>query len=288
MSVCVRPQLFPAASRKRRLFPSAQGLKVTRKHSTDLTSQPPNSFLTVSILAETKNKYNRKPIEYLEMATPAIGTQVQLVFRTQFLTFTAELFSKALKEKKYLEVRGQIPNPQNPQAPPIPIQTFSKGNVTVFLPLTQSLSPNAIVFEILNTINLEPMYKEEVKSILTALNIFPDIVSDASFNCTTRTKAKTRPLDRLTSMIDQIFLERISKNFAKKLQVCSIRLATAFPLEREGGFQVVVEPLATNPEKEYYLNIAYKTTKMNEFDKFISEFGSDMIQRIMEETTKNV
>jgi len=240
------------------------------------------------IPAETINKYNRKPLEYLEMSTPAIGTQVQLVFRTQFLTFTAELFNKALKEKNYLEVRGQLPNPQNPQAPPIPIQTFSKGNITVFLPLTQAGSPNAVVFEILNNINLEPMYKEEVKAILVALNIFPDIVSDATFNCTTRTKAKTKPLDRLTSMIDQTFLERLSESFAKKLRVCSIRLATTLPLEREGGFQVVVEPLATNPEKEYYLNIAYRTTKMDEFDKFISEFGSDMIQRIMEETKKNV
>jgi len=221
------------------------------------------------------------------MSTPAIGTQIQLVFRTQFLTFTAELFSKALKEKNYLEVRGQIPNPRSPQAPPIPIQTFSKGNVNVFLLPTQAQSP-AVVFEILNTINLESMYKEEVKAILFALNIFPDIVSDASFNCATRTKAQTKPLDRLTSMVDQTFLNRISKNFAKKLKVFSIRLVSAFPLEREGSFQVTVEPLATTPETEYYLNIAYRTTKMDEFDKFINDFGSDMIQRIMEETKKNV
>lgn len=224
----------------------------------------------------------------LKMSTLAIGTQVQLVFRTQFLTFTAELFSKVLKEKEYLEVRGQIPNPTNPQAPPISIQTFSKGDVTVFLPPVQPPNVNAIVFQILNTRNLESLYKKEMKKILLALNMFPDIVSDASLTCTTRMKAKTKPLDRLTSIVNQDFLDRISKNFGTKLKAYSVRLATTFPLDREGGFQVIVEPLVSNPEKEYYLNISYRTTKMNDFDKFISIFGSDMIQRIIEESEKNV
>ena len=218
------------------------------------------------------------------MSTPAIGTQIQLVFRTQFLTFTAEQFSKALKEKNYLEVRGQIPNPLNPQAPPISIQTFSKGEITVLLPPIPPRTPNQIVFQILNTINLEPKYKEEVKPILIALSMFPDIVSDATFNCNTRRRTKTKPLDKLTSMVDRDFLDRTSKNFATDLRVFSIRLASAFPLEREGGCQVIIEPLTTNPEGEYYLNITYRTTKMNDFEKFISEFGSDMIQRIIEET----
>lgn len=227
-------------------------------------------------------------MEDAEMSALAIGTQVQLVFRTQFLTFTAELFNKVLKEKKYLEVRGQLPNPQIPQGPPISIQTFSKGDVTVLLPPIQPPQPNAIVFQILNTLNLESMYKEEVKTILVALNVFPDIVSDATLSCTTRVKAKTKPLDRLTSVVNQTFLGRISKNFTAELKAYSIRLATTFPLKEEGGVQVIVEPLATNPEKEYYLNISYRTAKMNEFDRFISEFGSDMIQRIIEETEKNV
>lgn len=220
------------------------------------------------------------------MSALPIGSQVQLVFRTQFLTFTAELFSKVLKEKEYLEVRGQVPNPHNPQAPPISIQTFSKEDVTIFLPPTQPPSPIPIVFQMLNTVNVEPRYKE-VNAILLALNIFPDVVSDASFSCTTRTKAKTKPLDRLSSIIDQNFLDRIRKNVSTKLRLASVRLVTDFPLEKE-GFQVVIEPLATNPEKEYFLSISYRTTKKSEFDKFVSEFGSDMIQRIIEETEKNV
>jgi len=217
------------------------------------------------------------------MSTLAIGTQVQLVFQTQFLTFTADLFSKALKEREYLEVRGQMPNPQNPQAP-IPIQTFSKGDITVFLPPTQPPNPNAIIFQVLNTVNLGTIYNKEVKEILLRINIYPEIVSDAIFNCITKMEAKAKPLDRLTSMVDRTFIERISNNLGTKMKVSSIRFTTTFPPERVGGFQVVVEPLVSNPEKNYYLNISFKTTRMNEFDKFISEFGSDMIHRIMEET----
>lgn len=221
------------------------------------------------------------------MSTLAIGTQVQLIFRTQFLTFTSDQFSKALTDKEYREARDQIPNPQNPQAP-ILIQTFSKGDVTVFLPPTPSPNPNPIVFQILNTVNLEPKYKEAWE-ILHALNIFPEIVSDASFSCTTRIRAKTKPLDRLTSLVNQAFLDRVSKNFSTKLNVASIRLSSVFPLQqREGGCIVIIEPLASNPESFYFLNISYKTTKMDEFDRFISEFGSDMVQRIIEETEENV
>ena len=222
----------------------------------------------------------------VEMSTLAIGTQVQLVFQTQFLTFTPDQFSKALTERKYLEVRTQIANPLNPQAP-ISVQSFSKENVTVLLPPPIPPNPNPIVFQILNTINLEQKYKE-VKDILIALNIFPEIISNSSFRCTTRTQSKTNPQDRLTSLVDSTFLKKISKNLSTNLKVFSIRFVTVFPLEREGGCQVIIEPLATNPNKEYYLEIIYVTTKINEFDRFISEFGSDMIQRIMEETEKNV
>jgi|GEM_PF-5094128 len=221
------------------------------------------------------------------MSSLAIGSQVQLVFQTQFLTFTADQFSKALKGNGYLEMRGQIANPQGPQAPPILVQSFSKGDVTVLLPPVQPPSLPVIVFQILNTVNLERKY-EEVKKMLLALNIYPEIISDATFRCTTRSKAKASPLVGLTSMVDKTYIDNISKNFDTQLKVGSIRFVTNFPLKQGGGCQVIIEPLATSVESEYYLEILYKTTKMNQFDKFISEFGSDMIQRIIEETDRNV
>lgn len=228
-----------------------------------------------------------QPTEDVEMSSLAIGSQVQLVFRTQFLTFTADQFSKALKGNGYLEMRGQIANPQGPQAPPILIQSFSKGDVNVLLPPVQPPNLPIIVFQILNTVNLEPKYKE-VKKILLALNIYPEIISDASFKCTTRRKAKASPLGSLTSMVDKTYIDNISKNFNTKLKVSSLRFVNSFPLKKGGGCQVIIEPLATNAENEYYLEISYITTKMNQFDKFIGEFGSDLTQRIIEETERNV
>jgi len=226
-------------------------------------------------------------IEPVEMSSLAIGSQVQLVFRTQFLTFTADQFSKALKGTGYLEMRSQIANPQGTQAPPILMQSFSKGDVTVFLPPVQPPNLPIIIFQILNTVNLESKY-EEVKKIRLALNIYPEIISNASFKCTTRRKAKTSPLVSLTSMVDTKYIENISKNLNTELKVASLRFVTSYPLKQEGGCQVIIEPLATSAENEYYLEISYITTKMNQFDEFIDEFGSDMIQRIIEETERNV
>ncbi|MCW3984881.1 MAG: hypothetical protein NWE91_00470 [Candidatus Bathyarchaeota archaeon] len=227
-----------------------------------------------------------KPTEDVEMSSLAIGSQVQLIFRTQFLTFTADQFSKALKGNGYLVMQSQMANPQGTQAPPIFIQSFSKGDVTVLLPPVQPPNLPIIVFQILNTVNLEPKY-EEVKKILIALNIYPEIISDASFKCTTRRKAKTTPLSSLTSMVDTEYIKNISKNFTTELKVASLKFVTSFPL-KPGGCQVIIEPLITSAENEYYVEISFMTTKIKQFDKFIGEFGSDMIQRIIEETERNV
>jgi hypothetical protein len=217
-----------------------------------------------------------------QMSAFAIGTQVQLLFQTQFLTFTPDQFGKALKDRSFLEVRSQMPNPANPQMP-ISIQSFSKDNMTVMLlpPNPPDQSP-IVLFQVLNTINLEQKYKE-IKEILVSLNIYPEIIASSRFKCTTRTKAKTNPKDRLTSLVEPTFLKKMSENLSKELKVFSIRFASDIPLGREGGCQVIIEPLATNPNAEYYVEISYIALDIGEFDKFISEFGSDMIKRIMEE-----
>lgn len=212
----------------------------------------------------------------------SVGSHVQLVFRTKFPTFTPDQFGKALKERAYSMVQGQVANPQNPQAPPIAVQLYSKGNINVFL--LQQL--NQIVFEVLNTVNLQPVY-EEIKKLLFSLNIVSDAILITILNCSTRAKTKTEPQKNLTSLVNRGFLEGITKNLGEKLGVFSIRLATTFPLTKE-GLQIVLEPLGTSPKNEYYLNITYRTPDMNKLNEFVERFGEDLINEIIGEVEKNV
>jgi hypothetical protein len=211
------------------------------------------------------------------MSNFAIGTQVELVFRTQFVTFTPEQFIRAVKERNYIEVRQQL---LDPNGQPITLQTFSKGVTTVFLP--PGSPPSPIVFRIINTVNLETVYKE-VSEMLMAMNIYPDIASSASFSCTTRVKGQTHPIERLTSLADKSFVQRMSKKLGVPMKVSSVTFCSSFPLKQEGGYDVTLEPLMTNADEEYFLRIHFLTHKMDEFNKFISEFGSDMIQKIIGE-----
>lgn len=211
----------------------------------------------------------------------AIGSNIQMVFQTKFPTFTPDQFGKALKDKNYIVVQSQITNPQNPQAPPIPIQIFSKENVNVFL----IQNKNEVVFQVLNTVNLETIY-QEISRILVSLNVLADIVLSIRFNFQTKSKATTPPQENLTSLVKHEFLEGIKKSLGKNLQVYTIRLATEFPLGKE-GMQVVLEPLAANPKDDYYLNITYQTTDLNDFNGFVLSFGEEMIQKIIDEVEKN-
>ncbi|MFQ5821800.1 MAG: hypothetical protein ACE5I5_17575 [Candidatus Heimdallarchaeota archaeon] len=212
----------------------------------------------------------------------AVGSHIQLIFQTKFPTFTPDQFSKALKDKNYIMVQSQISNPQNPQAPPIRVQIFSKENVNVFLVQNK----NQIVFQILNTVNLKTIY-QEISRILLSLNVLADIILNIGFNFTTKSPAKTEPQKNLTSLVKGSFLKGIAESVGTNLRVFSIRLATAFPLGKE-GLQVILEPLGTSPRDEYYLNIIYQTTKMDEFNVFVGNFGEDMIQEIIKEVEENV
>jgi len=209
----------------------------------------------------------------------AIGSQVKLVFRTKFPTFTPDQFNKALRDKKYTMVPAQIPNPQNPQAS-ITVQTFSKENMNIYL-----APNNQIVFQILNTRNLHEIY-QEVEGILVSLNVYSPAILDIIFNSTTNFEAKVEPQKRLTSLVEARFLQGIEKNFGVKLGVFSIRLATTFPLARE-GIQVILEPMGTSPKNEYYLNITYRTANMEKFNQFVRKFGNEMIRETIREAEAN-
>ena len=162
------------------------------------------------------------------------------------------------------------------------VQMFSKGDFVVFLPPSQNQS--TVVFQIINTLNIEAKYKE-VTEMLIALNIYNDIIATATFDCTTRIGAKTKPLDRLTSLVTKAFVSKVSKSVDADLKVSTIKFSTIFPVgEGGGGCNVIIEPLMSNREKEYFVSITFKAHDMVKFNKFISQFGVDMIQKMLEES----
>ncbi|MGD0028983.1 MAG: hypothetical protein ABSC91_08590 [Candidatus Bathyarchaeia archaeon] len=210
------------------------------------------------------------------MEVTKIGTQIELVYTTQFVTFTPDQFNKALKDKNYLEVRGTIPDSRGQ---PTPIQTFSKGDFIVYL---APGDPPPLVFRLINTLNIEPKLKE-INEMLINLNIYNDVIALARFACQTRVKGKKKPLDSLTSLVNKTFVSKICKTMDNDMKVSGIKFDTTFPMRNEGGCSVDIEPLITNSEKEYFVAIGYSERDMSKFNRFISQFGDQVIQEMIEE-----
>ena len=212
----------------------------------------------------------------------AVGSQINIICQTKFLTFTPDQFMKALREKNFIKVQSQLSDPANPAAPPLSVPMFSKDNVNVIYLQNR----RRIVFQILNTVNLKEIYAE-LKKIMLLLNIVSDAIRHISFVCNTRPKARTEPQKNLTSLVKPDLLKGIKKSLGTELAVSSIRLGSSFPLERE-GLQVTLEPLGTSPKDQYFLNIAFRTSDMGEFDRFIGSFGESMIREIVKEVEQDV
>lgn len=209
-----------------------------------------------------------------------VGSQVQLTFQTKFQTFTADQFNRALKDKNYLMTQGQINTPQPPQQ--FIAQIFSKENLNVFINPTT----NQIFFQILNTVNPLVLIENEIKQILISLNVVQEVIFSIIFNCTTTVYTDVEPVKSLTGLLNPDLLNNISNTLNTKLTVASIKLSTSYPLEGGEGIQLILEPLATNPKKQYFVTIVHITNDMDKFDSFIRKFGDKLVQEIIGQVIK--
>lgn len=217
------------------------------------------------------------------MSARSVGSQIQLVFLVKFPTFTPDQFNQALKAKDFLMTPSQA---ISPQGQPTQVQIFSKGNLLVFFaPNPQNPAQFQIVFQALNTVSLVyaasgGVLLQDIMDILARLNIVEDVVSLITFNCITRAPATIDPMKGLTAGVKPELLEKITKALGSNLNVTSLRLGTVFPLQK--GIQLVLEPLGSDPTKEFFVNVLFQTSDMKEFDKFIKEFGENVINDIIE------
>jgi hypothetical protein len=217
------------------------------------------------------------------MATRFMGSQIQVVFQVNFPTFTPDQFNQVLKEKGFLLTSSQMVNPQG-QA--VQMQMFSKGNLIVFFaPVPQNPSQFQVVFQALNTVSLAVapsggVLIQDIRDILKGLNIVEDVISLIAFNCTTRETVKIDPAKGLTAGIKPKLLQKIAGALGTDLNVTSLRLGTSLPLLK--GTQIILEPLISDPTKQFYINVIFQTNDMKEFDTFIKGFGEELILSITE------
>lgn len=212
-------------------------------------------------------------------SSEAIGSQVRLTFTTKFATFTPAQIENILTRKGFSVGQGRISNALMPQMPSILVPMFSKDDINIYI----NQPANQISYLILNTVNLEEIYKEVIE-VLSSLNIISDVIANISFSCITRKKAKIDPKKKMTDLINKELLKKMSEDLGFELSVTSLRLAYSFPFDE--GIQVILEPLSTSPIDQYFLNIAYQTLNFNDFNSFIKKFGETMIGKIIEEVEK--
>lgn len=212
-------------------------------------------------------------------STSAIGSQIRITYQTNFPTFTPDQISKILKEKEYTIGQSRITDIQQPNVPSITVPMFSKDNISIFI----NQPVNQIGFIILNTINLDTVYKE-ITTILSSLNIISEVILNISFVFITRYKVKKKPQEQMTAMLKEKFVENLSSEFEEKFVVTSIRLSTSFPPHE--GLQIIFEPLSTSPEDHYFINISYQTIDWDAFQSFMEKFGEEMIKEFINEVEK--
>lgn len=216
------------------------------------------------------------------MSAKFVGSQIQLVFQVDYATFTPDQFNQTLKEKGFQITPVQAIGPQGQATP---IQTFSKGNLIIFF-VMNPLNPSQIqiVFRVLNTVSLMSgprggMLMQDIKDILAGFNVVEDVISLVSFNCITKAVATFDPTKGLTAGVKPALLKKTTKALGANLKVTSLRLGTDFPLQT--GMQLTLEPLSSDPTKQFFINVVYQTKDMKELDTFIRGFGENTIQDIV-------
>jgi len=214
------------------------------------------------------------------MPVRKIGAQVSLLFQTKFPTFTADQFTKAFNELGYSVIQGTANVSGNPAAKPVPTVIFSKGNLSVVYNQTQSM----IIFQILNTVDLDELYDAEIKPMLIKLNFVEEAINMIGLECNVQISTQTLPQDILSSLVKKELIDKLNEILGdSKLNTTSLRLSTSFPFVND-GIQVIIEPLGNDPKGSYFVNLVYRTPEMNKFNEFVKLFGTNMLEKLAEAT----
>jgi hypothetical protein len=204
------------------------------------------------------------------------GAQIQIVVETQGVVFTPDNLLSVLKNNEFQIVQGLVSNPLNSTLPAQNTQIYSKDSLMIYLLLTQPL--NTLVFALMNTVDLKNQKiggkpsSDMIRDLMDSLNLVDETISAITFNFTTRFIATKKPIDRLSKLIKLDFLRKMKKDpLLRTLNVLSIRLGDIFPIEKQ-GFNIVIEPLLSNPEKMFFIQFTKKLINRDSLFEVVNEF----------------
>ncbi|MHB1439942.1 MAG: hypothetical protein ACYCSO_07045 [Cuniculiplasma sp.] len=199
-----------------------------------------------------------------------------LAFQPKYPTYTPETFKRTMDKKGFLLSQGQA---RTPMGQSIPLEAFSKGDIIVIQlqnPAVQGAVPQ-VVFQILNNFSLKIAYDETVKELLSELKLVDSAVAGIDIRILVYVPALQDSLKSLSSILKSGMLSKLNKKFLKKnLSVTSLRLGSAFPMGQE-GLEIIIEPSASNPNAEFFINLHMNTSSLETFMEFINIYEKDLI-----------
>lgn len=218
------------------------------------------------------------------MSVNSVGSNVTLMFKSKYITFTPSQFNTTFKELNYLQSQGPLVPSNIPNTPPVPTTLYSKENLVVIYNPIEAL----LIFQILNTVDFQPIYEKEVIPILIRLNLVENAVSTRTLECATQIRVENNPMDSINSLVEKKFMDGLTSIFGMEpLKAITLRINTAFPFADE-GLQILIEPLVSDPTGTFYMHIVFRTLETSKFNNFVSRFGTNMLEKIVEEISKYV
>ena len=207
------------------------------------------------------------------MASPG----VVLTLRTKYRTFTPDQFTAVFYEKGYTNTQVVANVSDNPVAPPVPTVMFSKGDLLILF----NDSENLIKFHAVNKTDVNELFEGEIKQVLISLNYRPPAVATMKLEMTAVVSGMGSPKKALTSLLDNQFASKIKKMHSMDdMTAASIKMVQSDTAHTE-SLTTTLEPLNTDPEKSYFVNIEYVTNDNDKFTNFVRGVGASMIERVV-------
>ena len=201
------------------------------------------------------------------MASPV----VVLTLRAKYRTFTPDQFTAVFYEKGYTNTPAVANVSDNPVAPPVPTVMSSKGDLLIL----SNDSENLIKLHAVNKTDVNELFEGEIEQALISPDCRPPAADAMNLETTTGVPGMGSPKKALTSLLDNQFASKIKKMYSMDdMAAASIKMVQSDAAHTE-SLTTTLEPLNTDPEKSYFVNIEYVTNDNDKFTNFVRGVEGD-------------